>query len=81
MHFKVAGHCSSSTNHQQQYGLAAKLTSYVVGMGKPGERFVIVCSWKDAVDSVTAFNSGKWKAKISTPAAGGSLYHYYQKQV
>jgi sialate O-acetylesterase len=41
------------------------------GWASPGERFVIVCSWKDAVDSVTAFNSGKWKAKISTPAAGG----------
>ena len=40
------------------------------GWASPGERFVIVCSWKDAVDSVTAFNSGKWKAKISTPAAG-----------
>jgi sialate O-acetylesterase len=41
------------------------------GWASPSERFVIVCSWKDAVDSVTAFNSGKWKAKISTPAAGG----------
>ena len=41
------------------------------GWASPSERFVIVCSWKDAVDSVTAFNSGKWKAKISTPVAGG----------
>jgi len=41
------------------------------GWASPSERFVIVCSWKDAVDSVIAFNSGKWKVKISTPAAGG----------
>jgi sialate O-acetylesterase len=41
------------------------------GWAGPGERFAIICSWKDAVDSVTASNSGKWKAKISTPAGGG----------
>src|SRR6187399_1862694 len=41
------------------------------GWASPSERFVIVCSWKDAVDSVIAFNSGKWKIKINTPAAGG----------
>lgn len=41
------------------------------GWASPSERFVIISSWKTAVDSVTAFNSGKWKAKISTPAAGG----------
>ncbi len=41
------------------------------GWADPSERFTIVCSWKTTVDSVTAFNSGKWKAKISTPAAGG----------
>ena len=41
------------------------------GWANPSERFVIISSWKTTVDSVTAFNSGKWKAKISTPAAGG----------
>ena len=41
------------------------------GWADPSERFTITCSWKTTVDSVTAFNSGKWKAKISTPAAGG----------
>ena len=41
------------------------------GWADPSERFTIICSWKTTVDSVTAFNSGKWKAKISTPAAGG----------
>lgn len=41
------------------------------GWANPTERFVIISSWKDTVDSVTAFNSGKWKARISTPAAGG----------
>src|SRR5436190_14724899 len=41
------------------------------GWADPSERFIISCSWKTTVDSVTAFNSGKWKAKISTPAAGG----------
>jgi sialate O-acetylesterase len=41
------------------------------GWADPSERFTIACSWKTTVDSVTAFNSGKWKAKISTPAAGG----------
>jgi sialate O-acetylesterase len=41
------------------------------GWSDPSERFTISCSWKTAVDSVTAFNSGKWKIKIGTPAAGG----------
>src|SRR6478609_11905127 len=41
------------------------------GWSDPSERFTIACSWKNTVDSVTAFNSGKWKAKVSTPAAGG----------
>ncbi|HET9745054.1 MAG TPA: sialate O-acetylesterase [Chitinophagaceae bacterium] len=41
------------------------------GWSDPGERFTITCSWKHTADSVTAFNSGKWKAKISTPSAGG----------
>lgn len=41
------------------------------GWADPSERFVIISSWKTAVDTVTAFNSGKWKAKISTPEAGG----------
>ncbi len=41
------------------------------GWASPTERFVIISSWKNTVDSVTALNTGKWKAKISTPAAGG----------
>ncbi|MBD0377924.1 MAG: sialate O-acetylesterase, partial [Flavisolibacter sp.] len=41
------------------------------GWADPSERFTIACSWKNTVDSVTAFNSGKWKAKVSTPSAGG----------
>src|SRR6186713_2818719 len=41
------------------------------GWADPSERFTIASSWKTTVDSVTAFNSGKWKAKITTPAAGG----------
>jgi len=41
------------------------------GWADPSERFTITCSWKTTADSVTAFNSGKWKAKITTPAAGG----------
>jgi sialate O-acetylesterase len=41
------------------------------GWADASERFTITCSWKNTVDSVTAFNSGKWKAKISTPSAGG----------
>jgi sialate O-acetylesterase len=41
------------------------------GWADPSEHFTIACSWKNTVDSVTAFNSGKWKAKINTPSAGG----------
>jgi sialate O-acetylesterase len=41
------------------------------GWSDPSERFTISCSWKATVDSVQAPNSGKWKAKISTPVAGG----------
>src|SRR6185503_3620400 len=41
------------------------------GWANPTERFVIITSWKATIDSVIAFNSGKWKATISTPAAGG----------
>ncbi len=41
------------------------------GWSDPSERFTITCSWKTTIDSVQAPNSGKWKAKISTPVAGG----------
>jgi len=41
------------------------------GWADPTERFIITSSWKTSVDSVMAFNSGKWEAKIGTPAAGG----------
>lgn len=41
------------------------------GWADASERFTIICSWKNTVDSVTAFNSGKWKTKVSTPLAGG----------
>jgi len=41
------------------------------GWSDASERFTITCSWKTTVDSVTAMNSGKWKAKVSTPPAGG----------
>ncbi len=41
------------------------------GWSDPSERFTIACSWRTTVDSVQAPNSGRWKAKISTPAAGG----------
>jgi sialate O-acetylesterase len=41
------------------------------GWANPTERFVIISSWKTTVDSVMAFNSGKWKVKVSTSAAGG----------
>jgi sialate O-acetylesterase len=41
------------------------------GWADPGERFTVSCSWKTAIDSVTAYNTGKWKTKINTPPAGG----------
>jgi sialate O-acetylesterase len=41
------------------------------GWADPSERFIVISSWKTEVDSVTALNSGKWKAKIKTPDAGG----------
>jgi sialate O-acetylesterase len=41
------------------------------GWANPSERFVIISSWSTSADTVIAPNSGKWKAKISTPAAGG----------
>jgi sialate O-acetylesterase len=41
------------------------------GWANPSERFIIISSWKPNADTVIAFNSGKWKAKISTPSAGG----------
>lgn len=41
------------------------------GWADASERFTIACSWKNTVDSVTSFNNGKWKTKISTPSAGG----------
>lgn len=41
------------------------------GWADPSERFIITESWKTETDAVTAMNSGKWVAKISTPPAGG----------
>lgn len=41
------------------------------GWADATERFVIISSWKTTADTVTALNSGKWKAQIATPAAGG----------
>ncbi|MBK5272894.1 MAG: hypothetical protein JJE22_17985, partial [Bacteroidia bacterium] len=51
--------------------LQQKSDATLWGWSDPTERFIIISSWKTTVDSVTAFNSGKWKAKISTPSAGG----------
>jgi sialate O-acetylesterase len=51
--------------------LQQKSEATLWGWADPSERFVIVSSWKTTVDSVRAFNSGKWKIKISTPTAGG----------
>ncbi|MGE5944911.1 MAG: sialate O-acetylesterase [Flavobacteriales bacterium] len=41
------------------------------GWSGASERFVIMSSWKEEVDTVQASNIGKWKAKIKTPSAGG----------
>ncbi len=41
------------------------------GWSGASERFVIIASWKEEVDTVQASNIGKWKAKIKTPSAGG----------
>jgi sialate O-acetylesterase len=41
------------------------------GWSDPSERFIIISSWKTKIDTVIALNSGKWKAMISTPPAGG----------
>ncbi len=41
------------------------------GWADATERFVIISSWKTEVDSIIAFNTGKWKAQIATPKAGG----------
>jgi sialate O-acetylesterase len=41
------------------------------GWADPSERFTITSSWKTKPDTVTAMNSGKWKAAISTPSFGG----------
>src|SRR6478609_7064809 len=41
------------------------------GWSDPSERFTIISSWKTKIDTVIAPNSGKWKTKITTPAAGG----------
>lgn len=41
------------------------------GWADASERFIIISSWKEEVDTVVAENTGKWKAKIDTPTAGG----------
>ena len=51
--------------------LQQKSQATLWGWSDASERFTITSSWKTSVDTVTAFNSGKWKAKISTPSAGG----------
>jgi sialate O-acetylesterase len=51
--------------------LQQKSEATLWGWSDPSERFVIISSWKTTVDSVRAFNSGKWKTKISTPSASG----------
>jgi sialate O-acetylesterase len=56
----------SSNMVLQQNGKAT-----IWGWADPSERFTITSSWKTEPDQVTAMNSGKWKAEIATPAAGG----------
>jgi sialate O-acetylesterase len=51
--------------------LQQNTTATLWGWANPSERFVIISSWKSSADTVVAANSGKWKAKISTPSAGG----------
>lgn len=41
------------------------------GWADASERFIIISSWKEDVDTVLAENTGKWKANIDTPKAGG----------
>jgi len=41
------------------------------GWADASERFVIISSWKTEADTIVAENTGKWKAKIDTPKAGG----------
>src|SRR5690606_20540910 len=41
------------------------------GWADASERFIIISSWKEEVDTVVAENTGKWKANIETPKAGG----------
>ncbi|OYX27859.1 MAG: sialate O-acetylesterase [Flavobacteriales bacterium 32-35-8] len=41
------------------------------GWADASERFIIISSWKTEADTIVAANTGKWKAKIDTPKAGG----------
>src|SRR5690349_19027851 len=51
--------------------LQQKSQATLWGWSDPTERFVVISSWKNTVDSFQAPNSGKWKVKINTPSAGG----------
>jgi sialate O-acetylesterase len=51
--------------------LQQKAQATLWGWSDPGERFIIISSWKTTVDSVIGANNGKWKARVSTPSAGG----------
>lgn len=48
-----------SSNMVLQQNLKATLW----GWADPRERFTITCSWKNTHNTVTAFNSGKWRRK------------------
>jgi hypothetical protein len=50
-----------------------QLAGNALGMGRFSERFIITYSSKTTVDSVTAFISGKWKAKITSAVDPGFL--------
>lgn len=41
------------------------------GWADPSEKIFISASWKSSVDSLSTPSDGRWKIKISTPAAGG----------
>jgi sialate O-acetylesterase len=56
---------SSNMVLQQQSGVG------LWGWADPREKIFITSSWKNSVDSLTAPSDGRWKIKISTPAAGG----------
>ncbi|MGC4036550.1 MAG: hypothetical protein QM764_11355 [Chitinophagaceae bacterium] len=47
------------------------------GWSQPAEKIFVTTGWNNQTDSTIADNGARWKIKVKTPSAGGSLFNHF----